>query len=311
VVAAGEEITLAACLDLGAGVEELDCLEDGFVVRLGAGRVQVHRPTDEGWLIELDHGDPVVLGGLREPPEPAAPSAPPERARSVLDFAAGPLRAGGPEAPIAAQCLRVGARPALDGTLAGFRIEAPLALASAEQFRRAEQPWEGAERLSATLHLNHDGDSLFVAADVIAPEPQFRPPETPDPEWENENPDIHSDGLQLYVETPTGLFGWVLVPDPGDPGHVRVAAVRGSDAEPEMVTAAAWCPTPRGYRVTLALDVPDALDGGFGFDACVNRAAPGRERRVGQLVWSGSRGLRLYLAGDRPVPGPLPRVAVR
>ena len=71
----------------------------------------------------------------------------------------------------------------------------------------------------------------------------------------------------------------------------------------------AWAVTPEGYRVTLKIAVPDAADG-FGCDLLVNRMREGRERRVGQLVWSGAAGERLYLAGDRPVRHELPWVAV-
>ena len=44
------------------------------------------------------------------------------------------------------------------------------------------------------------------------------------------------------------------------------------------------------------------------FDLCVNLMRRDRERRWGQLVWSGAKGTRLYLAGDRPVSDHIPRV---
>jgi len=101
---------------------------------------------------------------------------------------------------------------------------------------------------------------------------------------------------------------WLIVPDADDPSRLRVSAVRGTDASPEMVRGA-WAPTGDGYRVTCAVELPDDLED-FGFDLCVNRFREGRERRTGQLVWSGARGTRLYLAGDRPLAGRLPLVAV-
>ena len=217
-------------------------------------------------------------------------------------------QAGGPPPAAAGTCERVSAPPALDGTLNGFPTGSPLTLDRAEQFRRAEEPWPGAEVFSARGYLAHDGATLYLAVEVTAPEPSFRALDAANPEWENENPDIHSDSMQLYIET-TGFYGWLVAPVADDPSRLRISGVRGSDGEPEMITSGAWEPTERGYRITLAVDVPDAIEGNdFGFDLYVNRAHQDRERRTGQLVWSGARGTRIYLAGDRPLPGPLPRI---
>jgi hypothetical protein len=316
-VAPGEAVTVAACYDLGAGVEELECTDEYFVVRLQDGHVHMHHAVDEGWRVELDRGDPVVLAGLRVEDEVGRAGDEVRGAQPRLEvpgdrFVIGGLlpQVGGPAVAAALTCVRVDAAPALDGTLAGFPPASPLALDRLEQFRRAEEPWPGADAFAARAYLAHDASALYLAVDVTAPEPTFRPPESANPEWENENPDIHSDGLQLYVET-TGFYGWLVVPVSDDPSRVRVSGVGGSDGEPEMITAGAWAPTTRGYRVTLAVEVPDLLEGGeFGFDLYVNRARLGRERRTGQLVWSGARNTRLYLAGDRPLPGPLPRIRV-
>jgi hypothetical protein len=196
--------------------------------------------------------------------------------------------------------------PALDGTLAGFRLDAPLTLDREEQFRRAEEPWGGAEAFSARAWLNHGGTTLYLAVEVTAPDPAFRPRGAPNPEWDNENPDIHSDGIQLYVDAVTFL-GWLIVPDADDPARLKVTAVAGTDAEPEMVEGA-WRPTGSGYRVTCAIELSDEV-GDFGFDLYVNRIREGCERRTAQLVWSGARGARLYLAGDRPLTHALPLVA--
>ncbi len=286
-VASGESITLVAAVDLGAGLAEVECVEEDFLVRHADGRVDLHRASDDGWEVELERGDPVRLGGLVEPPE-EEPPAPPRF-----------------EAP-AARIPRVSTPPALDGTTAGFPAEPTLRLDREDQFRRAEDPWPGADTFSARAHLAHDGAVLYVAVDVTAPDPWFRPAAHPDPEWENENPDIHSDGIQLFVES-NGTYGWLLVPVPDAPG-VRVSGVRGTDGVPEMIVDARWEPTPTGYGVTFAVDVPGMVQPDLYLDLCVNRRGSGRERRGGQLVWSGARGARLYLAGDRPVPGPLPRV---
>lgn len=286
-VASGETVTLVAAVDLGAGLDEVECVDADFLVRLADGGIHLHRATDDGWEIDTGRGDPVQLGGLRDEPEEAAPAPQPF------------------EAP-AARVPAVSAPPPLDGTPAGFPALALLTLDREDQFRRAEEAWPGPEGFSARVHLAHDEVQLYVAVDVTAPEPWFRPADLADPEWENENPDIHSDGLQVYVDA-SGFYGWLLVPVP-DGSAVRVAGVRGTDGVPEMITAARWEPTDRGYAVTFAIDVPGLIQPDMHFDLYVNRKGAGRERRGGQLVWSGARGTRLYLAGDRPIPGPLPRV---
>jgi Heparinase II/III-like protein len=286
VVAEGESVTLVACLDLAGTVEEVECHEQDFVVRFAGGGMHTHAATDEGWQIDLGKGDPITLGGLRELPEPASPAA-----RETREAAA--------------RSLAVERPPALDGTLDGFRLDAPLLLDREEQFRRAEEPWGGPEAFAAAAYLNHSGSTLYVAVEVTADAPAFRPPGLPDPEWDNENPDIHSDGVQLYVES-VGFLGWLIVPDADDESRLRVSPVRGTDGSVEMIRGS-WRPTERGYRITCAIELPDE-PADFGFDLCVNRLRDGCERRTGQLVWSGARGTRLYLAGDRPLVGVLPLV---
>jgi hypothetical protein len=292
VVTAGEEVTLVACVGLSDGIEEVECHEDEFVVRFADGSMHTHVATDVGWRVDLGRGDPIDLGGARHLPEEPVPAGPPPRPAPRL---------------AAARSLAVSTPPALDGTLAGFRLDAPLLLDRAEQFRRAEEPWGGAEAFSANAYLNHQGSTLYVAVDVTAPDPLFRPRDAQNPEWDNDNPDIHSDGLQVYLDA-VSFLGWLVVPDADDVSRLKVSGVRGTDAVPEMASGA-WAPTERGYCVTLAVELADDVDD-FGFDLYVNRIREGRERRVGQLVWSGARETRLYLAGDRPLAGQLPLVAV-
>jgi hypothetical protein len=317
VAAQGDAVTLAACLDLGAGVEELECVAETYVVRLPGGRVHVHRPTDDGWMVELDRGDPVELGGVvAGGGEPGARSGEQgAEGHELAGIAGQALGLGGwsgaaLRSPLPAARLvvpRLETAPLLDGSLAGFPPGPALRLDTAEQFRRAEEPWGGPEDFSARAWLVHDGGQLYVAVEVTTRAPVFRPSDAADPEWENESPDIHSDGVQLYLEA-TGFYGWLIVPVAEDPSRLRVTAVRGTDAATEMVTAGAWAPMEHGYRLSFAVDVPDLLEGEFGLDLAVNRMHPGRERRSGQLIWSGARGQRLYLAGDRPADDVLPRV---
>jgi hypothetical protein len=308
-IGSGEAVTLVACIDLGDGIEELECVDDDFLVRLPGDRFHTHRATDDGWTIELDRGDPIELGGLRPEPEPAAAgggmAVPGDR------FMIG--AAGVPEAVAKAKSratvARVTAAPALDGSLRGFPDQPSLTIDRAEQFRRAEAPWPGAGAFAAKAWLAHDGQTLYLAVEVTG-EPAFRLPDTADPEWENENPDIHGAGIQVYVEN-TGHFGWLIVPDAHDHEVLRVSGARGTDGEPAMIAAGAWQPTERGYRITCAIEVPEELSGDIGFDLLINQGDASRERRVGQLVWSGTQQApRLYLAGDRAPNLPLPRVAL-
>jgi hypothetical protein len=291
VVSAGEQVTLVACIGGAGFADEVECHESEYVVRLADGGMHAHVPTDTGWRIDLGRGDPIELGGVRELPEVPPAAAPPRPEAGSAD----------------ARSLAVRQAPALDGTLDGFRLDAPLELDRAEQFRRADEAWGGPEAFSARAYLNHEGSTLFLAVQVTAPEPAFRPRGAANPEWDNENPDIHSDGIQVYVDA-VGFLGWLIVPDADDPSRLKVSVVGGTDAEPEMVSRGAWMPIERGYCMCCAIELSDDV-GDFGFDLYVNRFREGRERRVGQLVWSGAQGTRLYLAGDRPLSHDLPRVA--
>ena len=82
---------------------------------------------------------------------------------------------------------------------------------------------------------------------------------------------------------------------------LRVRTTSDASGEPALVRGA-WRRSDGGYRVTLAL--PVALVGRahvgarLGFDLLVNEMLPGRERRAGQLVWSGGNGW-VWLRGDR------------
>src|SRR5947207_521037 len=63
-----------------------------------------------------------------------------------------------------------------------------------------------------------------------------------------------------------------------------------------------WRRTETGYNLTVAIAWPGPFrahfGGRIGFDLIVNEMLPGRERRAGQLVWSGGDGW-VWLQGDR------------
>src|SRR5439155_4522815 len=66
-----------------------------------------------------------------------------------------------------------------------------------------------------------------------------------------------------------------------------------------------WRRTEKGYCVTIGVAWPEwhhaQVGGQLGFDLIINEMLPGRERRAGQLVWSGGNGWG-WLRGDRQDP---------
>jgi hypothetical protein len=138
-------------------------------------------------------------------------------------------------------------------------------------------------------------------------------------EMDNEHPEVNGDGVQLHLASGDGALaaGWRIVPEWPE-GRVRVTAVDGSAAA--TAPAAEWRPLAHGYLVRCAVPLAPFAARGAGaeaapaarIDVVVNETAPGRERRRGQLVFSGARGEFVYLRGDRqPVDRLIPFVIVQ
>ena len=208
-----------------------------------------------------------------------------------------------------AAALRVSAPPAIDGTLDGFDTAEPLLLELEDQYRRSEEPYPGPEDFAARVFANWDDEALYLAVAVSKQDVAFRPAVAPPLGLDNEPDEIHSDGVQVYLsespETGDGdsHWGYLVVPDPsGSAIRARVVSDAAGDAQD---VRGAWRRTSEGYCVTLAVAWPEGLlthvGGRVGFDLIVNETAPGRERRVGQLVWSGGGGW-VWLRGDRQEP---------
>ena len=246
-----------------------------------------HRLGGEGWDAETPAGR-VALRGAR-----AADVA----FRGFLELE--------PVTPPTAAALRIAAPPALDGTLLGFDPIEPLTLDLEDQYRRSEEPYAGPDDLAAVAYVNWDDRALYLAVEVSKPDVVFRPADAPPLRLDNEPDDIHSDGLQVYVrgEDEAAVVGFLVVPDAATAG-LRVRTVGDATGDAAQVRGA-WRRTESGYRVTLAL--PVALVGRahigahLGFDLIVNEMLPGRERRAGQLVWSGGNGW-VWIRGDRQDP---------
>jgi hypothetical protein len=146
---------------------------------------------------------------------------------------------------------------------------------------------------------------LYLGVEVIKPDLVLRAADAAPLLLDNEPDDIHSDGLQVYVrlEADGPVYGFLVVPEPEcEALRVRVAA--GYAGSPEMVRGA-WAPADVGYILTLELRLPDwesrTYSDRIGFDLLINEMLPDRERRSGQLVWSGGSGW-VWLRGDRQPP---------
>ncbi len=179
--------------------------------------------------------------------------------------------------PATAAALRVHAPPPLDGSLDGFDTSEPIRLDLEDQYRRSEEPYPGPEDFSAQAYAAWDDNALYLAVEVTKPELCFRPADAPPLRLDNEPDDIHSDGLQVYLAD-----------------EERPAGVRGR-----------WRRVAQGYRVTIGIAWPEwhraHVGGRPRFDLLVNEMSPGRERRRGQLVWSGGNGW-VWLRGDGQAP---------
>lgn len=272
---------------LGATPADLRLDGETVAVTLG-GDTDRHRPVVDGWETQTAGGEVVRLGGRRPQPrvfEPLVNRDPPLRQNGIA--------------------VRVAVPPALDATLDGFDRSTPLALDHEDQYRRSEEPYSGPEDFSAVAYANWDDDALYLAIEVVKPDIMLRAADAPPLLLDNEPDDIHSDGLQVYIRLePDGdVFGFLVVPEPeGEALRVRVPG--GYAGEPSMV-AGTWAPGDLGYVVTLALRVPgwETRTHGdhLGFDLLINEMLPDRERRSGQLVWSGGSGW-VWLRGDRQAP---------
>lgn len=276
----GNDVIFATLLALGDEAAVVS-IEGGTVIVNADGERHVHVLLSDGWEVQTPAGR-VRLGGhlLRQP-------------------AFEPLLTRVRNDPARGTALRVPDPPALDGSADGFDDSMPLMLDHDDQYRRSEEPYEGPEAFSARASVNWDDDALYVDVEVVKASPAFRPADAAPLEFDNDAEDIHSDGLQLYLLDPEGALWGVLVVPAAD-GHLRVFPAGGSDADPASVQGA-WKLTDDGYRVTLAL-APDfwpdlAMQEEVRFDLAVNEMRPGRQRRAGQLIWSGGGGW-VYLRGD-------------
>jgi hypothetical protein len=244
------------------------------------GATHTHRAVDGTWHVDLQtHGarSSVDLDGRRRHEgEPDTPRL------TLPDVAGEPDRI--PQAP-----------------------EPPLTVAlGRDAYRTSEASWEEAGCPRATVSLRADDADLVVDVDVRKSPVVFRAPAAPDPELDNDDPDIHSDGVQLYLH-PEGWsepMGRLAVPVPGGE-QVRAHRVGGSRRG--VPVEATWHTTATGYAMRFRVRLAALREGGrpshaLGVQVVVNDMSAERTRRRGQLVLSGGAGERVYLRGDRESP---------
>lgn len=281
---------------LGPGELALGAMEGDVIEVLHDGVLHRHRAAAESWQVEVAD-ETVRLAGRRAAPRRPEPLF--DRSRGLGAQGAAPW---------------IEDAPALDGTTAGFDLSAPLALDHDDQYRRSEQPYPGPDTFAAQAWVNWNDAGLFVAVEVTDPDFVIRPSDAPPLMLDNEPDQIHSSGIQVYLRSAEhgGFVGLLAVPDP-DTGAVRVLPVAGTEAVEDMARGG-WVRTDAGYRITLAVEPPDWSVRYAGdtieFDLLVNEMRPGRQRRAGQLVWSGGGGW-VWLRGDRQDPGRLGTVTLR
>lgn len=167
-------------------------------------------------------------------------------------------------------------------------------------YRQSEQSHTERGATAAAVSVAAQGETLVVRVRVAKPVVVVRAADAPDPALDNEPADIHSDGVQIFVERDRWM-GVLAVPEL-DTEAVRVRGVRGTAPVPGGVIGTSRR-TEEGYEMLLRVPTgaPWRRGDRFAFTVTVNEMVPGRERRSGQLALAG--GGWVWLRGDRESPG--------
>lgn len=192
------------------------------------------------------------------------------------------------------QCPVLRALPRLPEWQAALPSSAVHRLGTAH-YRRSEA--DGPGKFTATVAVFVVASSLCFAVDVSKSELSFRDRDAPDPRWDNEHPDVHSDGIQCFHDV-GGWSGYLAVPD-GVSDAMRIRSVRGTAGDASRVSGT-WCRTPSGYAALVVVELDWALHPSdtLRVNVVVNEMYGHRRRRAGQLALSGGGGW-VYLRGDR------------
>ncbi|MEO8636740.1 MAG: heparinase II/III family protein [Gemmatimonadales bacterium] len=295
--ASGKYVRLTTVIAVGGGELKALRIAPGETTVETARGVVTHREVGDGWDVEVG-GARVPLRGLRRTTASGA--------LELVTIETTMRRA----AVLSVTAPHLITAPPLDGTLAGFASHDMITLDTDDHYRRSEAHYAGAEVFSATASLGWDEAALYVAVQVRHSDPTFPPVDAPPLLLDNEPDLIHADGLQLYLQLAGDApAGWIIVSDPSS-DQLQVRAADGTRSDPSQVRGA-WARTDDGYCITVALSVPGWPPSNLGeaprFDLLVNEMQPGRQRRAGQLAWSGGAGW-VYLRGDRHAPSRFGRI---
>lgn len=250
---------------------------EAIVIHRGDRDRHEHRRSPAGWSVTLYAGvarSSIDLGGVRPASSPVAGQAHTPRGDVPLH----PVRLRATQGPVT------------------FEL-------GETAYRRSEASWREAGAPRAEVALSTTQQYFVIEVAVQKAELVVRPPNAPDPALDNEHPDIHSDGVQLYLvaggwDRPAA---WLVVPEEPAP-RVRTHVVNGMRGD--IPLTAGWSRDARGYAMRFEIPL-DALGGGrslpIAVDVIVNEMGAGRLRRRGQLALSGG-GDWIYLQGDRQSP---------
>ena len=280
--ARGNSAFVATVLDLAGAVTATEC--EGTLVRVREGDICTTVQLS-GAEATISHGtERVVLAGVRPSPLRAA--------TFVMDRP--PVTRG--------QAAWIDPAPALDGSLRGFNRSLPLTLQEEFQYFRSETPYSGTDDFSATAYVNWSDEDLYLAVDVTKQGLVLRPADAPPLALDNEPDDINADGIQVYYrDADRRVRGWLIRPAPD--GSLLIRSI--GEAAPGDGVGGVWRRTSRGYCITVRIPCPQLATlrqhERLSFDLIVNEMREGRQRRTGQLVWSGGPGW-VYLRGDRQDP---------
>lgn len=255
-------------------------------VQTNDGTAAKHSRVENGWYIALTCGhatSSIELGGLI----PVVNSGLPEDAPTV-------------EVRAAIAIPRISRDAGKLDDQAGHIIRSALRFKlEATHYVPTEQAWGDAGAPVAIVQIGATADELIV--DVLARTGSIVVPSVHDENLlDNERRDVNSDGVQLHIGAQSSAgwnSGWLAVPAVETKPEARVSAlVSGTSG-----IRTAWLVTSDGWAMRAAIPLAHiALGriGSFSMEVIVNERSADRQRRRGQLVFSGGGGFG-YLRGDR------------